>query len=83
MPGEQELSNKYKIVATVKQVVLATAGYGDTERVIGVKIEGSYVFEVNGEVEETTIGFVLPHAYRRYVAPGDKVTLTVSDPREQ
>ena len=73
---------EYKIVATVKTVTKATEGYGDNERIVGVKVDSDYVFEIDGEAVTRQLSFTLPLQLRRFALPGDKITLIVGQTGE-
>ena len=76
IPAEKETS--VEIQATVKTVDQATDGYGETSRVIGVRVQAKYSLLVAGDEQaQRTLEFTLPLEYRRQVFPGDVITLDI------
>lgn len=79
VPGTE---HEYRIVATVTSVSKSTTGYGDNEKIVGVEVDSSYVFELDGEAVTRKLNFTLPLALRRFALPGDKITLIVGQTGE-
>lgn len=74
------MNNDYEFTATVTKISRNTEGWGETKRVVGVKVDAVYQLDVVGENEaiERSIELTLPLELSRVLYPGDTITVTVS-----
>lgn len=75
------MSDIYEFTASVTEITENTEGWGDTKRVVGVRLKARYVLDVVGDddVIERNVELTLPKELGRLFYPGDKITVGLAN----